>query len=270
MAVLSADDLAHYQTQGYVIVRNAVPQDALDGMIAMLDRLVGLDRSTWYKPPHHEGSFVEAYHNQELWNTRQQPRVHEAFSQIHGTHRLMIGVDRASVKLPMHPDHPEYGQRLGMHWDVDPNGDRSGVGTQGVLALTDTTEDMGGFACVPGSHLRVQQILDEQPNMPKAAPDTSAMDVRAIPMKAGDLLIWTIWLLHGSLENRSDRPRLAQYIKMGKAGDFAKYHEAHRKRFEASIDPASATDDRKRACLPTELPTLSPLGRKLAGLDPWD
>jgi len=270
MAVLSADDLHHYQTQGYVIVRNAIPQAALDGVLDMLDRLVGLDPSTWYKPPHHDGAFVEAYHNQELWNTRQQLRVHEAFAQIHGTHRLSIGIDRASVKLPLHPDHPGCGERLRMHWDVDPKVDRTGIGTQGVLAITDTTEDMGGFACVPGSHLRVQEILDEQPNMDLAAPDTTHMDVRSIPMNAGDLLIWTVWLLHGSLENRSNKPRIAQYIKMGRSGDYEKNYEANKRRFEQSIDPALAKDDRKRACLPTELPTLSPLGRKLAGLDPWD
>lgn len=103
-----------------------------------------------------------------------------------------------------------------MHWDInmkDPNCGWDGL--QGVLAVTDTDETMGGFACVPGSHINPEERVSKQPAdfdgmNPVPTPDIAG---KAIPMLAGDLLIWTPRLLHGSLENRSNRPRVAQYIK---------------------------------------------------------
>ena len=48
-------------------------------------------------------------------------------------------------------------------------------------------------------------------------PDLAELEVKSIPGKAGDLLIWHRLLAHGNGHNRSDKPRMAQYIAMSPA-----------------------------------------------------
>ena len=45
-------------------------------------------------------------------------------------------------------------------------------------------------------------------------PDPEGLEIRTIPGKAGDFLIWDSMLPHGNSRNHSTRPRLAQYITM--------------------------------------------------------
>ena len=40
---------------------------------------------------------VEIYQHQALWDNRQYPRVHQAFSEIWETEKLWVSFDRASV-----------------------------------------------------------------------------------------------------------------------------------------------------------------------------
>src|SRR6266516_4533960 len=59
---------------------------------------------------------------------------------------------------------PHYEDPGFIHWDLDtsqPLPERLGV--QGVLALTDTTAEMGGFHCIPGFHRALADWIAEQP-----------------------------------------------------------------------------------------------------------
>ena len=279
MPVFSLEDLTFFKNQGYVIAHNAVPQEDLDALLAMFDELIGLAPETWYKPPHHEGSFVEAYQQQALWNTRQGPRVVEAFREVLGTQMVFVGVDRASMKLPMNPAHPGFGGALQMHWDISMKKPTAGWGgLQGVLAITDTDEDMGGFACVPGSHINPEALAAKQSAefdglFPAPTPDLAG---QAIPMRAGDLLIWTPRLLHGSLANRSTRPRLAQYIKFSPGRKLTPEELARNAKSIAALTPMAGwkknpevEQPREWACRPKSPPVFTELGRKVAGLESW-
>ena len=92
---------------------------------------------------------------------------------------------------------------------------------QGVLALSDTSEEGGGFQCIPElfEHLnewRKSAPKDRNPWQPdlKDVP----WPVRFIPMKAGELLIFNSLLAHGIRPNTStDKVRAAQYISFGPA-----------------------------------------------------
>lgn len=93
-------------------------------------------------------------------------------------------------------------------------------GVQGILYLTDTSADQGAFTCVPGFHRRIGQWLAE------LAPDADPRNLQllsklaAVPVagRTGDLVIWHHALPHGASRNRTDRPRVAQYIKMQPSG----------------------------------------------------
>ena len=234
MRALTDDELAFFRDNGYVVVHDAVSpvhcRAAAEALWAFLE-MDPADAETWYRYPAVPCvSSVEMYHHQAFWETRQSPRVYGAFVDILGQERLWVSIDRASFKPPLHPRHPEYDFKGFIHWDDDPAGMVSDpLKLQGVLCLTDTDEWMGGFQCVPGHHLRLEEWLAARPgpgrrelatlstaSLARAAALSGypATDVIRLSNAAGDLIIWDQRLPHGNGRNVSMRPRLAQYITM--------------------------------------------------------
>jgi ectoine hydroxylase-related dioxygenase (phytanoyl-CoA dioxygenase family) len=183
-----------------------------------------------------------------------------------------------------------------MHWDLDLNSETPvQFGVQGVLCLSDTTVDQGGFHCIPGMHREVLEWskVPPQERDPKALTFDHSR-VRAIAAEAGDFIIWHRALPHGSGLNRTDRPRIAQYILATPAGynismyepepghprsqqstgsDWAASPASEDLRqqriaeWERRIGPAGRALDPREAGPPAD---LTPLGRKLLGLDSWN
>ena len=283
MAVLSHDDLTFWERNGYVIVPEAVPQANLDAAIqAIWDFLEvdGKDREQWYRHPPRGPSddpaspisragMVEVYQRQALWDNRQHPRVYEAFRQILCSDHLWVSLDRANMKPPVRDDKPEWGHAGMIHWDIDTSQDPIPFGVQGVLYLTDTAEDQGGFQCVPGFHHTFAEWVKAQPHdRNRRQPDLDGLTVQAIPGKAGDLLIWHRLLAHGNGRNTTDRPRLAQYIAMSSAScdDQEERVSAWRECRPASGWPGDPRGwEQKRG----ERAELTELGEKLLGVEPW-
>ncbi len=276
MNVLTEQDLEFFRENGYVVVPNAVPQENLDAAIAAIWQFLDADPNnpeTWYGPPLRKDGMVEIYQHQALWDNRQHPRVYGAFADIFGNEKLWVSMDRASMKPPPHPDYPEYDSKGFVHWDCDTSKLPLPFGVQGVLYLTDTTEDMGGFRCIPGFHKNLEEWIKTQPaDRNPRAPDLTGLEVKPIPGKAGDLLIWDRLLAHGNGHNTSNRPRMAQYITMSPARDDENARrqriERWEKRQHTPLDP-NAGDPRRWEEQHGKTAELTPLGRKLLGLDLW-
>jgi ectoine hydroxylase-related dioxygenase (phytanoyl-CoA dioxygenase family) len=85
---------------------------------------------------------------------------------------------------------------------------------QGLLALTDATEEDGGFHCVPCSHLFAKSWvnLTGMQNVPKYDPLWN--HIVRVPLRAGSLLIWNNLLFHGNFPNYSHQWRMVQYLRM--------------------------------------------------------
>jgi ectoine hydroxylase-related dioxygenase (phytanoyl-CoA dioxygenase family) len=281
-AVLSPEDRAFFDENGYVVVHNAVPRENLDRLIAVIFEFLGMDPNDpgdWYRPPLSPGGMVEMYQHQALWDNRQNPRVHRAFSEILGTEKLWVSFDRAGVKPPAHPDHPEYEHKGFLHWDLDPTKLPQPFGVQGVLYLADTDANMGGFQCVPGHHKVLEAWGQRPPSERGEAPRPDPADAIPIPGKAGDLVIWNRLLFHGNGHNVSDRPRLAQYITMFPAQTYdavfgkesQREERIHQWRNRLSPQASWAPGDPRRTEeLHGKAAELTPLGRKLLGLDAWE
>lgn len=95
MPVFSAADIDFFKTQGYVILASARGPAKTSTLYSPCStNWSGSRRDVGTNPPHHEGSFIEAYQHQELWNTRQRPRVVEGFPRFT---RLAIGLWQAST-----------------------------------------------------------------------------------------------------------------------------------------------------------------------------
>jgi hypothetical protein len=282
LRVLSEEDWQFWVHNGYIVIKNSVPREQaerLAGLLWEFEEKDPKDPETWYAPPRAEmkmkeltgSGMVEIYNHQYLWDNRQMQRVYDAFVDIWGTEKLWVTIDRANLNMPMRPGHEFKGF---IHWDYDPETKPQNV--QGVLALADQTDpDMGGFQCVPELYRTYDTWKLTQPeDRNHFQPDVTGFDVVKVPLEAGDLLIFNSTEPHGIRPNRSkDKVRIAQYISMMPAQED---NEALRQwritSWRDRIAPEGyAFPGDPRGWEKTRYPTaeLSPLGRKLLGLDRW-
>lgn len=208
--VLGADDLAHWQEQGYVILRGAITPEEAEAAAALVWQTAGADPDdpTTWRGRRNQGMMVQLFQHPALEPARRSARVHKAFAQLWGTSDLWRHVDRISFNAPLPPGRTFAAPRL--HWDVSlvppiP------YGMLGVLYLADTAEDQGAFELVPGFHHGLAEWLEALGDVDPRRVDLSGQAVR-VAAEAGDLIIWRHDLPHGASPNTTDRPRLAQYL----------------------------------------------------------
>ena len=219
---------------------------------------------------------VEMYHSQAQWDNHTAPRIHEAFAQIHGTERLWVSHDRVSITPPSRdPDAPE----SGLHWDhgirlmsvEEAKAARPTPGSlQGVLYLVDTPAANGAFVCVPGFHKKLDDWLDTLPEDGEdpAKQDLLALGTTRVGASAGDLVIWDSRLPHTAALNRGHAPRVAQYITMSPAAEDQSL-ENRKGRIEWYEQRGAWAGKLEKEHESGECATLTPLGKQLAGVEPW-
>ncbi len=279
MAITASSLRMAVERDGYVVVPNVVPPEELAAVVEDIWQHTGArpgDRESWYKPGLVSAAgMVEMYHYQSMWNTRQHPNVHAVFAEIHGTERLWVSIDRTNLKPPAHPAHPEHDHHGFIHWDTDTSKYPDiPFRVQAVLALADADASMGGFQCIPEVYRELDAWIARQPaDRDPRRPDLTGYQITPIPLKAGDLVIWSTLLPHGNGHNQSDRVRLAQYISMNPAEEDNQELRETRVRCWRERRPmpgrAFPGDPRGIEQEFSEPPVLTALGRKLIGLDRW-
>ena len=211
---LSADDLAFWDEHGYVVLHDAVPEDAREAATqAVLDHVgARLDEpESWYRPGN-RSVMVQFFQHPAFTANRRSARIHKAFAQLWGTADLWVSTDRVGFNPPERGGWTFPGPHL--HWDVSLH-QPIPFAAHGILYLIDTPADQGAFTVVPGFHRRVGDWLTALP--PGADPrkqDLYALGPTPIAGRAGDLVIWHDALPHGASPNRGTMPRIVQYIRM--------------------------------------------------------
>ena len=146
-------------------------------------------------------------------DNRQHPRMHQIFSESWRTEQLWASIDRISFKPPPHPDYPDYGHQGFIHWDADISKLPLNFGVQGVLCLTDTAENQGGFQYIPSIHNQLTNFgMNHPSDCQYVRPNLKQFTPQLIPGNTGAYSSDIERLAHGSGHNTSGRPRLAQYI----------------------------------------------------------
>jgi Phytanoyl-CoA dioxygenase (PhyH) len=283
LRVLSDADWQHWTTQGYVIVKRAVPADRIARLVDLLwqfDEKAPDDPSTWDAPQRRDHAMLELnhtgmleiYNHQYLWDTRTEPRVYDAFVDIWDREDLWVTIDRANLNLPKKVKGNPNGF---IHWDVDTTRRPLPIGVQGVLSLATQDDEVGGFQCVPELFWGFDAWVATQPaDRDPMHPDTTGLQIVNVSMEAGDLLIFNSLLAHGVRPNHSvDRPRIAQYISMHPAEWDNTAEREERIRLWRELDhpqrPAFPGDPRSWEQQHAKVATLTPLGEKLLGLSRW-
>ena len=197
------------------------------------------------------------------------PRVHRAFADIWGTEKLWVSFDRTSLNPPERPGFAFKGPYL--HWDISLD-DPSRFMVQGVLYLSDTAANQGAFTCIPGFHRRIADWLktlsDEDDPRTRMQAEFGHL-AKPIAGREGDLVIWNSLLPHGSSPNSAERPRIAQYITMTPARDDDESHRQSRIEGWRERLTGLGKNRKEKEHLEGETARLTPLGRKLLGMDRW-
>jgi Phytanoyl-CoA dioxygenase (PhyH) len=264
-------DIDRFERDGFLCVPGAVPQHLCERLVTVLERelLVPLREPVrWGQFGGPMGDFLPIWGHQAQWDIRQHPNVHRVFAELWGTQALWVTLDSCRFTPPWRPG---FAEPHDIHWDHDP-WDATSSSIQGVVALTDTAADQGGFCCVP-SLLHDRDAWPKQPHIDAEGTewlaDVGTRDVVHVPARTGDLIVWNSRLAHGNSKNRANRPRLAFYVSMDPVRDRA---------FSAASIESWRTGrcvpwwrdrpgyDRVEPWPPAE---LTPLGRCLIGLDRW-
>jgi len=212
---LTLEELAFWDEHGYVVVHDAVASEDRDAAAKGIYDLLGVDPSnleTWYKDKFGRTIWVPLLRHPAFVRNRNSARLVKAFAQLWGREDLWSTVDQGGFNPPERPGWNFPGPHI--HWDMTLQPPHC-FGVQGILYLTDTTSDQGAFSCIPGFHRTLETWLRDLP--PSDDPRKAILrhpGFTPIAGRAGDLILWHQALPHGSSPNRSDQPRVAQYITL--------------------------------------------------------
>jgi hypothetical protein len=258
--------------QGWTSVQNAVPVELCHRLVEVLESELDVPinlPSRWDECGGDGKDLLPIWGHQAQWNIRQYPQMHRIWAELYGTERLWVSLDSCRFTPPWRAG---YAEPYGVHWDHNPWDESIGF-LQGVLALTDTAADQGGFRCVPS----LWKDRSAWPSKPIIDPNgeedwlatTNGREIVYVEARAGDLIVWDSRLPHGNSKNLSARPRLAFYVSMGPANN-------------ETLRQANIESWRSGRCVPwwrnrpgfdrTEPwppADLTETGRKLLGLDNW-
>jgi len=174
-------------------------------------------------------------------------------------------------------DRDDWRYNLKLHWDFNPwvlckwKEQNDPLMFQALVALVDCPEEVGGFSCVPCStaFLKTWTIERPCPRMDRASmrvPDKDPMQnyIQHVPLRKGEMVIWNSAQAHANFPNHANRMRIIQFIRMLPADKqsndkdrYAPYRIRHKYRNDPFITWGK------------DLHYLTPLGRKLIGLDEW-
>ena len=212
--VLSEEDLAFWDENGYLVLKDAVSaQQCADARQAIWDFLRASPDvpQSWYRP--HEGKrglMLNFFDHPALDTNRQSNRIYQAYRQLYGSAAIHRTIDKTGFNPPENGSFQFMGSPL--HWDVSlvlPIPFR----LQGLLYLSDCAAHDGAFHCVPGFHRHIGGWLASLP--PGADPKEAVprlLQAVPVPAKAGDFIIWHGALPHCATPNRGSVPRLVQYL----------------------------------------------------------
>jgi ectoine hydroxylase-related dioxygenase (phytanoyl-CoA dioxygenase family) len=206
------DDRQQFHAEGYMVIRNVVPASITGNAVREIAAFVGadlVDSATWYGGAPQLDGIVPMHHAQSLWDIRQSPDLYQIFTEFFGTPRLMVDINRCIFRPPVNRRFPTVSHGS-IHWDTDPRVPGPGS-LQAVVLLTDVGRNGGGFQCLPEIYQSLDTWLKRyacRSDFDFFNPGLNRWKTTQVEGKAGDVILWSTKLPHGTATNLSNRPRV--------------------------------------------------------------
>ncbi len=270
---ITPEDRRHLLEEGWLAVADVVPREVRESVISSICEFLKVDpndTASWYQHTLGGHGIVPLHHHQALWDVRQLPSVYELFTEVYETPELWVTMDRVSFKAPADERWPDSSRMSPFHWDGDPR--QKQLMVQGLVFLTDTEPHQGGVAFLPDLYKQLDAWTEEPHSEEEwRRPDCSPYPVTRVPGKAGTVVVWHRNMPHTSALNRGTKPRFVQYVTMSPAGNDDERAERVQL-WRNKIPPPWAVRQNvpmQQNPEPGDSPTLTALGRKLVGVEPW-
>jgi len=317
---LTEEQLQFMNENGYLVVNGLIEPELCDAVVREIfdvaNKLFGFqydDESTWDNLC--ESGIIDIWHASTLYVLRQHPKLYSVFCQLLKTHKLCVSLDRVSIKHPARSDdecirNALFNSSVALHndtnlWAWHPYFNEFQAG----VCLADCPKNGGGFFCIPKMHKR--KALDEYKKKAESGAfgknktqstkwpgktfvtfedhDLTRKNRIEVPLKKGDVVIWSIFLPHtGGFNCLEDYWRLHAYVRLmalegpcttpNQRAWAAKYQGIVRESMQTGKRPERYStvnrvyaDDSEDLELKThQVPQLTPLGEKLFGIKHWD
>jgi ectoine hydroxylase-related dioxygenase (phytanoyl-CoA dioxygenase family) len=219
--MLNSEEIQFYHTNGFLRLPQVFSQLELERLRTELDELVqnwattsvgwtGPWRQVYMSPEVEKRSMLTHLHDlhfySEAWcRAVSSPRLAEAMADLLGPH-----VELHHTTLHLKP--PETGMPFPLHQD-SPFYRHEGLGyVDAIVHLDDTTDENGCLRFVAGSHthghLEHVTKVDGKEVSPHLPTDAWRLeDTVPVPAQAGDVIAFSIYTVHGSHINRTNRWR---------------------------------------------------------------
>lgn len=202
-----------FDLQGFIVLKDVVPQEVIESCNAVLDAYQNMDPNDYPEPLclGTERTERELY----ISNILEADSTFNALVDIPEVLDVVEGVTGGPYRLNhTYTIYRWGGGYTGLHMHGTPiipkcqyhckNGEMVSTLTKAVFPMLDCDVEDGCFAVIPGAH---------KSNFPKpwgSHPDENPV-LAPIPAKAGDAIIFTEALTHGSVINVSGKPRRTLY-----------------------------------------------------------
>jgi len=215
--MLSADEVAAYRRDGFVVPEYRLPPDRLARLQGAMERLLADNPERADEPmicPHVPGSGAQALKAGPEWReVALDPAIVEMAAALQGQDLILWGSAlfykpaREGKATPFHRD--------GRYWPIRPL-----ATTSAWVAVWDSRAENGCLRCLPGSHraqatgkhftagrddLLIQETLD-----PSEYDEAVARDVE---LSAGQMVLFDVFTIHGSRRNEGRTPRAGYALR---------------------------------------------------------
>lgn len=266
---LSAAEIEQFWREGYLLLRGILsPAEAEHYRQRILDVL---PRDLTIPPEWHAWmGRIKPYraNHDHTWDTPEllplfiNEKLYAVMAQLFGRPDLRVGDGSLGITL-RNDSHRDRARSQGLHIDCSVPDDVDNflltpeeVQLGGCYYLTDVEPDGGGIHVVPGGHRIVEEEARAHPQgrqLHDRWSDLEHLQSVEVTGGAGDFALLHHLMPHGASHNRRPTARVAMFL-----------------RYVRTDQPYGYGAEPPREYSTAQLQVMTPLGRRLLGLDPWE